>query len=101
MTLETNFLRPLERQCIFVHGMVQEVGFRPYVYGLVRELELARFVLNDNPGVTIEVQGSTSQMEFFIAGLIDRAPSLARVDFIQKTEIFRAASSDFAMIRRR
>ena len=47
-----------EARCrIQVHGQVQGVGFRPFVYRLATELDLSGWVRNDADGVHIEVQG--------------------------------------------
>ena len=57
--------------------MVQGVGFRPFVYRLARERDLAGFVLNDGDGVVIEVEGA--ELDRFAEELLVRAPSLARI----------------------
>ena len=50
-----------------VEGTVQGVGFRPYVYRLARELGLAGWVLNDERGVLLEVEGERGAVERFLA----------------------------------
>ena len=52
-----------------VHGTVQGVGFRPYVYRLRGELALDGFVLNDSHGVLLEVEGSAAAVGRFLARL--------------------------------
>ena len=49
-----------ERYRIFVEGIVQGVGFRPFVYGLASRYGLAGFVLNHSAGVHIEVEATTA-----------------------------------------
>ena len=49
-----------ERRHITVEGIVQGVGFRPFVYGLAVKNGLAGFVLNDTAGVTIELEGEAA-----------------------------------------
>ena len=44
-----------------VTGVVQGVGFRPYVHGLATELGLSGFVLNDSLGVVVEVEGAVGR----------------------------------------
>jgi hydrogenase maturation protein HypF len=47
----------LRREAIAVRGVVQGVGFRPFVYRLATEEGLAGFIGNDTGGVTIEIEG--------------------------------------------
>ena len=51
-----------------VEGAVQGVGFRPYVHRLAGELGLAGFVLNDERGVLIEVEGERGGLRRFVSG---------------------------------
>ncbi len=55
-----------ERRHITVEGIVQGVGFRPFVYGLAMKNGLAGFVLNDMAGVTIELEGEPPALESFL-----------------------------------
>jgi hydrogenase maturation protein HypF len=56
------------------------VGFRPYVYELAGEFELAGFVRNQGGQVEIEIEGDDISLDRFLAELVLRAPSLARID---------------------
>jgi hydrogenase maturation protein HypF len=69
-----------------VEGTVQGVGFRPYVYRLANELDLAGYVLNDSRGVLLEVEGPAAAVERFLARLEPEAPPLARVERITAEE---------------
>jgi hydrogenase maturation protein HypF len=69
-----------------VSGVVQGVGFRPFVYGLATRLELRGWVRNTSGGVEILVDGQNSQIKKFIHSLEIEAPPLARIDSID-TEI--------------
>lgn len=69
-----------ERLRIEVRGAVQGVGFRPFVWGLARDLGLAGWARNDEGGVTIEVEGA--QTAAFLTHLETRCPPLARIDAI-------------------
>ena len=62
-----------------VGEIVQGVGVRPYVYQLAAHLNLSGFVLNDEPGVLVEVEGSAATVDEFLARLSAEAPPLARV----------------------
>jgi hydrogenase maturation protein HypF len=65
-----------------VRGTVQGVGFRPFVYRLASELELAGHVRNDSAGVTLELEGPATSVESFLARLTAEAPPLALVESI-------------------
>ena len=52
--------QPAERRRFRVKGVVQGVGFRPFVHGLARRHGLAGFVLNDGEAVVIEAEGDAS-----------------------------------------
>ncbi|MHB9100224.1 MAG: carbamoyltransferase HypF [Sulfuricella sp.] len=65
---------------IRVRGVVQGVGFRPFVYRLAIELGLNGWVRNDAEGVEIEAQGGEAALAALLRGLCSEAPDLARVD---------------------
>jgi hydrogenase maturation protein HypF len=65
-----------------VEGTVQGVGFRPFVYRLAAELELAGWVLNDERGVLVEVEGEAPAVETFVERLEADAPPLACVEAV-------------------
>jgi hydrogenase maturation protein HypF len=69
-----------ERRHITVEGIVQGVGFRPFVYGLAMKNGLAGFVLNDMAGVTIELEGEPPALEDFLTHLREQPPPLARIE---------------------
>jgi hydrogenase maturation protein HypF len=58
-------------------GVVQGVGFRPFVYRLAYERRLGGFVLNDGDGVVIEVEGR--ELDAFAEELVSRSPAIATV----------------------
>ena len=76
-----------ERRRVRVQGVVQGVGFRPFVYGLARRHGLSGYVLNDGGGVLIEVEGPADQLDVFAAGLTAEAPPLARVEGVAAESI--------------
>lgn len=63
-----------------VRGIVQGVGFRPFVFGLAERWGLAGFVRNDSNGVTIEIEGEEGALHEFVTALQREAPPLARVE---------------------
>jgi hydrogenase maturation protein HypF len=70
---------PLERRRIRVRGVVQGVGFRPFVHRLATTRQLGGFVLNDGEGVVVEVEGPSPALDDFARALELEAPPLARV----------------------
>ena len=70
----------MDRRAIAVNGIVQGVGFRPFVYGLATRLRLDGFVKNVNGGVLIEVEGEPHSLDRFLDELTAQPPPLARID---------------------
>lgn len=68
------------RARIRVEGIVQGVGFRPFVHNLAAEYGLAGFVGNDAAGVLVEAEGDPRALAGFVADLRRRAPALALVE---------------------
>lgn len=68
-----------------VKGVVQGVGFRPFVHRLAIETGLEGFVGNDSTNVFIEVRGPPSHLDEFALRLRADAPPLARVDTVTRT----------------
>jgi hydrogenase maturation protein HypF len=65
---------------VHITGVVQGVGFRPFVYALAKELSLSGWVRNTSAGVDIEVDGTEVALRRFTAALKEKAPPLARID---------------------
>ena len=65
---------------IKIEGIVQGVGFRPFVYRLASGLGLKGWVLNSTRGVIIEVEGESHNLEVFIRRLKDKSPPMARIE---------------------
>jgi hydrogenase maturation protein HypF len=64
-------------------GIVQGVGFRPFVYRLATEHQLVGSVSNHSGGVRLVIQGEAVSIDRFIETLIHRAPPLSRIDALQ------------------
>ena len=67
---------------ISVRGMVQGVGFRPFVYRLAHKYSLAGWVRNTSGNVQIEVEGKEESIDGFLAGLKTEAPPMASIEEI-------------------
>ena len=76
-------------------GVVQGVGFRPFVYGLARRHRLGGFVLNDGDGVVIEAEGEPGALAAFAAALETEAPPLARIDSVTAEAAATRAEREF------
>ncbi len=72
----------LARKRLKVTGVVQGVGFRPFVYRLARRHHLAGWVCNTSQCVEIEVEGHPTAVATFIIELQQEAPDLARIDTV-------------------
>src|SRR2546423_12556486 len=70
------------RRSIAVEGVVQGVGFRPFVHGLASRLGLGGFVCNRAGGVLIEVEGENEALEQFLEEVRRGPPPLARIEEI-------------------
>ncbi|MFA7092092.1 MAG: acylphosphatase, partial [Arcobacteraceae bacterium] len=68
---------------IKIKGIVQGVGFRPYVYNLARQFSLNGFVNNDESGVTVVLQGDEKAIDAFIEELKKNPPPLSCIDNIK------------------
>ncbi len=69
-----------------VAGVVQGVGFRPFVHGLATELALRGWVRNDTGGVEVEVEGRAGAVAAFVERLRTDAPPLAVVETLEVGE---------------
>ena len=75
------------RRLLRVTGVVQGVGFRPFVHRLATELGLAGHVGNDTEGVLVEVEGAAARVDAFETRLTGDAPPLARIFNIHGTTV--------------
>jgi hydrogenase maturation protein HypF len=77
----------VERRRIHVRGVVQGVGFRPFVHRLATEDGLGGFVLNDGDGVVVEVEGAGGVVATFAEQLVAEAPPLARISSVTEERV--------------
>ncbi len=70
---------------ISVRGVVQGVGFRPFIYRLAREHNLKGWVRNTSGNVAIEVEGDGESLEDFLRDLEPKAPPMARIESVEVT----------------
>jgi hydrogenase maturation protein HypF len=90
--------RPLLiRRQIRVRGIVQGVGFRPFVYQLAHELGLTGYVFNSSAGVTLEIEGADEGVQKFLDALQHRPPPLALIAEIAVVELEPLGDDDFVI----
>ncbi len=82
---------------IRVRGVVQGVGFRPFVYRLAHEHDLAGWVLNGEEGVEIQVEGPESSLQDFIQELKTQAPPAAVISEIEVQPVESAGPTGFVI----
>lgn len=72
------------RRRVVVRGVVQGVGFRPFVYTTAAELALSGRVSNDSSGVIVEIEGAPADLDEFVRRVGERPPPLAVVESIEQ-----------------
>ena len=85
------------RTAVRVEGVVQGVGFRPFVYSLATSLGLGGVVGNDADGVFAEVEGDPAVVEEFLAALARDAPPLARIERVTTSAMRPDGTTSFAI----
>ena len=86
------------REALTVRGVVQGVGFRPFVYRLAQEEGLAGFIGNDTGGVTIEIEGPADRIESFRRRLQSEAPPLSRIDSVTARDASPKGEKNFRIV---
>lgn len=86
-----------ERREILVKGLVQSVGFRPFVHRLASRFPVSGFVRNHAGGVLIEVQGDRDALDRFAASVLEQAPPLSRIDDVQSRIVAVQSDSGFTI----
>ena len=86
------------RRQIEVSGIVQGVGFRPYVYRLATGRRLRGTIRNTSAGVTIEIQGPADTVQDFVEHLPAEAPPLARITSLAVHDVPCNNDRDFLIV---
>ncbi|WP_337310102.1 carbamoyltransferase HypF [Candidatus Aeolococcus gillhamiae] len=90
-----------ERRRYTVHGVVQGVGFRPFVWTLAQRHQLAGSVCNTSGAVVVEVEGTRARLDSFGAELISLAPPLSRVERMSSTTMTARGEQGFVILESR
>ena len=88
----------VERRRIRVRGVVQGVGFRPFVHRVAIRQGLGGRVWNDGDGVVVEVEGPCAALDAFTRSLEDEAPPLAQVASVAAERIAIVGEHAFAVV---
>jgi hydrogenase maturation protein HypF len=86
------------RERLHISGIVQGVGFRPFIYRLAGECRLNGFVKNNSRGVLIEIEGEQSSITQFYRKLIDEPPPGAQIKSVKSETVKVLRSTDFLII---
>ncbi len=88
---------PMVRWVFLVNGIVQGVGFRPFVYSLAKRCGLRGSVINTPDGVEIDVEGEQASIDNFLKGLKEEAPRLAKIEDIAVKQLEPIGREDFTI----
>ncbi len=85
----------MKREKVVINGIVQGVGFRPFVYRLANELALKGYISNDSSGVILELEGEKTKLELFHKHLKSKPPPLSKITNYTINEITVCHDNDF------
>jgi hydrogenase maturation protein HypF len=91
----------LARKRLQVTGVVQGVGFRPFIYRLAQQHRLAGWVCNTSRCVEIEIEGAPASLDSFLGQLYREAPALARIEAVIAAETEPEGAQGFAILESR
>ena len=83
---------------IDIKGIVQGVGFRPFIYRIAKQCNLAGFVNNNSKGVLVEIEGPQEAIKSFHHKLTDEAPLFSKIISIKKEVIDLLGETDFKIV---
>ncbi len=83
---------------IQIRGIVQGVGFRPFIHRLVNAYALTGSIRNTSSGVTLKLEGESGSIEAFLEALPREAPPLAVIESITREEIPPQGTEGFRII---
>ncbi len=86
------------RRRLTINGIVQGVGFRPFIYSLARDIGLVGSVYNTSDGVKVELQGNITQLDQFESRLHAEAPPLSTIISVDIEDITAQDDSEFTIV---
>jgi len=84
---------------LHITGIVQGVGFRPFIYQLADRYLLNGYIVNTPAGVTLEIEGDISRIDAFMGSLQNELPPLARIDTISNEISHYTGYTDFQILQ--
>src|SRR5262245_20903459 len=88
----------MTRRALVVRGVVQGVGFRPFIFALASRLKLGGFVRNDAGTVVIEIEGANAAVDELARALVESAPPLARIASVEWRELAPRDEREFSIV---
>jgi hydrogenase maturation protein HypF len=88
---------PTSRLELGICGAVQGVGFRPFVYRLAHELGLSGWVVNDNRGVTIQIEGRREALDEFVRRLPIERPAGSLIGALTREDLEPTGAQEFTI----
>ncbi len=88
----------IQRQRVLIEGIVQGVGFRPFVYQIARKWRISGWVRNDSRGVTVEAEGPLPRLAGFLWALRSDIPPLASVSRFELTPLPATGAEGFVIL---
>ncbi|WP_018248604.1 carbamoyltransferase HypF [Orenia marismortui] len=82
---------------IEVRGIVQGVGFRPFIYNLAAKYNLAGWINNTSNGVVIDIEGEREKINSFLSLIHSNTPSLAKIDSVEVKELHLKGYGSFSI----
>jgi hydrogenase maturation protein HypF len=85
----------MEATRLVIRGVVQGVGFRPFVYRIAHRHGVHGWIANSSRGVVVEAEGARGELDAFARAIEEEAPPLARIERVDREAIEPAGSSNF------
>ena len=89
---------PIIRKKLIINGVVQGIGFRPFVYKIALKNKILGFVKNTSQGVIVEAQGSRSDIQNFISDLKLLKPSQSIIESLKISVLKLKKGKEFKII---
>jgi hydrogenase maturation protein HypF len=84
---------------VHITGLVQGVGFRPFIYRLAHRYGLTGCVENRNDGVFIKAEGERGALDSFVKAITDEAPTASAINKVEIEEIVSEGFTDFRIVK--